>query len=70
VPAARVALYDPTARTSSALGSGLTDGAVGASMALAQSDASGLWGGRLVPSAGRRPSADVALWTGTRADVG
>jgi hypothetical protein len=69
VAAARVALYEPGTRTWTALGSGVTDGAGGGSqaLALAQGDEAGLWVGGSFPRAGALPSANLALWTATRA---
>jgi trimeric autotransporter adhesin len=68
VRAARVARFDPGDRSWSALGTGLTDGAGGGSVAssLAQSAETGLWVGGSFPVAGAGPSANVALWTATR----
>jgi hypothetical protein len=67
VAAARVALYDPAARSWSPLGSGLGDGSRGASwaMALAHSSGSGLWVGGQFPVAGGAPSDNLALWSTT-----
>lgn len=72
VAAARVGRYDPATRTWSPLGSGLGDGARGSSWALclAQSAETGLWVGGQFPSAGAAPSANLALWSGTRRGLG
>ncbi|SDT33448.1 hypothetical protein SAMN04488543_3795 [Friedmanniella luteola] len=67
VPAARVATFDPAARSWSVLGSGLSDGERGASwaLALAPSGSDGLWVGGQFPVAGGAPSDNLAQWTGS-----
>lgn len=65
--AARVAVHDPADGSWAALGSGLSDGARGASWALCVAAApdGALWVGGEFPVAGGAPSDNLARWTGT-----
>jgi hypothetical protein len=67
-PARQVARLDRDTGTWHPFGSGLGGGIheTGDASALAQHAATGLWVGGWFASAGGRPSANVALWTGTR----